>query len=113
MSRAKGARRPCGARQARQRIVGARQFVEAADLLDAPDVGATNAIHAAIAATDAIVCHALGERSSDANHLAVVDPLRQVDPKLATMLKRALDRETQASYESTDISRIHASSFVR
>ena len=51
MSRAKGARKPCDAQQARQRLVDARQFLEAAKLLDAPDVVATCAIHAAIAAS--------------------------------------------------------------
>jgi len=58
MSRGRGARKPCDVQQARQRLVDARQFLEAADLLDAPDVGATCAIHAAIAAADAITCHA-------------------------------------------------------
>ena len=113
MSRTKGARTPCDARQARQRLVDARQFLEAAELLDAPDVVATNAIHAAISAADAITCHALGERSSDGNHVAAVDLLRRVDPRLATMLKRALDRKSQAGYSSADISRADAASCVR
>ena len=113
MSRTKAARKPCDVKQARQRLVDARQFLEAAELLDAPDVVATNAIHAAIAASDAITCHALGERSSDQRHGAAVDLLRRVDTKLATSLKRALDRKTQAGYESTDISRADATSCVR
>jgi hypothetical protein len=113
MSRTSRARKPCDVKQARQRLVDAGQFLEAAELLDAPDVVATNAIHAAIAASDAITCHALGERSSDQSHLAAVDLLRRVDSKLATSLKRALDRKTQAGYESTDISRADAASCVR
>lgn len=112
MSRAKGNRKPCDVQQARQRLVDARQFLEAAKLLDAPDVVATCAIHAAIAAADAITCHALGERSNDGNHLSAVDLLRQVDVKLATALKRALDRKTQAGYESVDISAADAESCV-
>ena len=48
-----------------KRLIDTRQFLEAAELLDAPDVVATCAIHAAIAAADAITCHALGQRSSD------------------------------------------------
>jgi hypothetical protein len=87
--------------------------LEAAELLDAPDVVATNAIHAAIAAADVITCFALGERSSDGNHVSAVDLLRQVDASLATTLKRALDRKTQASYESADISEADATSCVR
>ena len=113
MSRAKGSRKPCDVQQARQRLVDARQFLEAAKLLDAPDVVATCAIHAAIAASDAITCHALGERSNDGNHVAAVDLLRQVDAKLATALKRALDRKTQAGYESVDIGSADAASFFK
>lgn len=85
MSRAKGNRKPCDVQQARQRLIDARQFLEAAELLDAPDVVATCAIHAAIAAADAITCHALGERSSDGNHASAVDLLRQVDASLSTV----------------------------
>ncbi|HET8930090.1 MAG TPA: hypothetical protein VFN21_05475 [Acidimicrobiales bacterium] len=99
--------------QARQRLIDARQFLEAAELLDAPDVIATCAIHAAIAAADAITCHALGERSGDGNHLSAVDLLRRVDAKLATTLKRALDRKTQSAYESADVSAGNAASCVR
>ena len=113
MSRGTGARRPCDVRQARQRLVDARQFLEAAELVDAPDVVATCAIHAAIAAADAITCHALGERSGGGNHVSAVDLLRQVDPRLATALKRALDRKTQAGYESVDMSASDATSCVR
>jgi hypothetical protein len=113
MSRAKGGRPQCDARQARQRLVDARQFLEAAQLLDAPDVVATCAIHAAIAASDAITCHALGERSSDGNHRSAVDLLRRVDSKLATSLKRALDRKSQAGYESVDVSAADAARCVR
>jgi hypothetical protein len=113
MRRGKGTRKPCDVQQARQRLVDARQFLEAAEMLDAPDVVATCAIHAAIAAAGAITCHALGERSSDGNHVSAVDLLRQVDAKLATSLKRALDRKTQAGYESVDLSRADAASCVR
>jgi hypothetical protein len=113
VSRSKGTRKSCDAQQARQRLVDARQFLEAAKLLDAPDVVATNAIHAAIAAADAITCHALGERSNDGNDVPAVDLLRKVDASLATALKRALDRKTQARYESTDISATDAASCVR
>ncbi len=101
MTRSKGSRKPCDDQQARQRLVDARQFLEAAKLLDAPDVVATNAIHAAIAAADVITCRALGERSNDGNHMSAVELLRKVDSRLATALKRALDRKTQAAYEIT------------
>ena len=73
---------------------------------------ATCAIHATIAASDAITCHALGERSNDGNHVSAVDLLRQVDAELATALERALDRKTQAGYESVDIGSADAASCV-
>jgi len=113
VSRPKGVRRTCDAHQARQRLVDARQFIEAAELLDAPDVVATNAVHAAIAASAAITCYALAQRSGDGNHAAAVDLLREVDPTLATTLKRALDRKTQAAYESTDLSQTDAANCVK
>jgi hypothetical protein len=113
MSRAKGHRTQCDVPQARQRLVDARQFLEAAQLLDAPDVVATCAIHAAIAASGAITCHALGERSRDGNHGSAVDLLRRVDAQLATSLKRALDRKTQAGNESVDVSTADAARCVK
>ena len=113
MSRAKVSRKPCDVQQARQRLIDARQFLEAAELLDAPDVVATCAIHSAIAAADAITCYALGERSSDGRHGSAVDLLRQVDARMSTALKRALDRKTQAGYESVDVSAAAATSCVR
>lgn len=113
MSRSNGTRRPCNVQESRKRLIDARQFLEAAELLDAPDVVATCAIHAAIAAADAITCHALGQRSSDGNHTSAGDLLRRVDPSLATTLKRALDRKTQAGYESADVSAADAASCVR
>ncbi len=103
MSRAKGTRRNCTPDDSRKRLIDAKQFLEAAVLLDAPDVVATNAIHASIAAADAITCHALGERSNDGNHQSAVDLLRQVDKALATTLKRSLDRKTKVAYESEDL----------
>jgi hypothetical protein len=76
-------------------------------------VVATCAIHAAIAAADAITCHTLGERSGDGNHISAVELLRSVDANLATALRRALDRKTQAAYESSDIAATNAASCVR
>ena len=113
MSRPKGSSRFCTRAQSRERLIDARQFLEAAEILDAPDVVATNAIHAAIAAADVVTCLALGQRSSDGNHGAAVHLLRKVDSGLAASLKRALDLKTQAAYESTDVSAQHAKSAVR
>ena len=104
MTRSKGSRKACDAQQARQRLVDARQFLEAATLLDAPDVVATGAIRAAIAAADASTCYALGGRSNDGNDVSAVALLRRVDAGLAAALKRSVDRKTQAGYERADVS---------
>jgi hypothetical protein len=113
VNRPKGALRPCGRPEAQRRLTDALQFLEAAELLEAPDVVATNAIHAAIAASDAITCLAVGQRSADGNHASAVDLLRTVDKTLAATLKRALDRKTQAGYEDGDLSSAEAANCVR
>ena len=98
---------------ARARLADAEAFLEAAIIATNPDVKATNAIHAAIAAADAICCIALRERSADGNHTAAVELLAQVDNPLSATLARALSRKTQAAYESRDISTPDASTCVR
>ena len=107
-----GRRRPCTAADAKARLHDAEAFLDAAETLKDPDVVATNAIHAAIAAADAICCIALRERFADDDHTTAVDLLRRVDPKLANALRRALNRKTQAAYESRDIAAKDAASCV-
>ena len=108
-----GRRNPCTIADARARLHDADAFLEAAETVKDPDVVATNAIRAAIAAADAICCVALRERSADGNHSAAVALLSRVDIKLSAALKRALDRKTQAAYESRDISTEDARMCVR
>lgn len=104
---------PCDVQHARQRLIDAREFLQAAVILQSPDVVATCAIHAAIAASDVITCSGLGERSSDGSHASAVALLRMVDTRLATTLKRALDLKTQAAYEAVDVSQVDAARCVR
>jgi hypothetical protein len=111
--RADGRRSPCTITDARARLHDATAFLEAAKCLQDPDVIATNAIHAAIAAADAACCVALRERSADGNHAAAIELLGRVDKNLAAALKRALDRKNQAAYESRDISVSDATMCVR
>ncbi len=112
MKNVRGATKRCGVDDARKRLADARQFLEAAEILDSPDVVATNAVHAAIAAADAITCHALGERSKGAHQLAV-RLLAKVDNELSTALKRALAIKTKAAYESSDVSDSDAKACMR
>lgn len=112
-ARPTGRRVPCTVLDARARLRDAEAFLEAAETAKNPDVVATNAIHAAIAAADAICCHALRERSADGNHAAAVVLLRRVDPTLAGALGRSLSTKTQAAYESRDVSAGTAAACVR
>ena len=111
--RASGRRQPCSVDDARARLHDAQAFLDTAETAADPDVKATNAIHAAIAAADAICCLALRERSGDANHSAAIDLLRTVDPRLAITLSRLLGRKQQAAYESRDISAKDAATCIR
>ena len=104
---------PCSIPDARARLHDAEAFLDTAEMARDPDVVATNAIHATIAAADAICCVALRERSSDHSHTAAVDVLGRVDTKLANALARALSRKTQAASESRDIARRDATTCVR
>ena len=106
MTRARGRTKECSVADARARLIDARQFLDAAGMLAIPgngDVVTTNAIHAAIAASDVICCLQLGRRSNDANHEAAIALLDQANTELAGQLRRALARKQQAAYESRDV----------
>lgn len=97
-------RRDCNLAEARGRCALAAAFVDAADRLatdgcDA-DVVVTNAVHGGIAASDAICCAHLGERSADQDHAAAVRLLATVDKRLAGDLGRLLALKTTAAYET-------------
>lgn len=111
--RPSGRRQPCTLANARARLHDAEAFLDTAEAAGDPDVKATNAIHAAIAAVDAICCVSLRERSADGKHRAAVDLLRPVDPQLAVTLTRLLGRKQQAAYESRDISASDALTGIR
>ena len=108
-----GRRQPATPADARARLADAEAFLEAATISTNPDVVATNAIHAAIAAADAVCCIALRERSADANHTAAVELLAQVDARLSAALARALARKSQAAYETRNVSATDAAACVR
>jgi hypothetical protein len=111
--RAGGRRQACTIADARARLHDAEAFLDTAEAAKDPDVKATNAIHAAIAAADGICCFALRERSADADHAAAIDLLRTVDARLAATLARLLGRKQQAAYESRDISAKDAATCIR
>ena len=112
-ARPSGRRQPCTTADAKARLLDAEAFLETAEVATNTDVIATNAIHAAIAAADAICCFATRERSADGKHSAAIDLLRIVDTQLAATLARLLARKQQAAYESRDISARDAATCVR
>jgi hypothetical protein len=81
-------RRPCTAEEARTRAAHARAYLEVAKLIrgdaDKPEdinfnhVAAANAVLAAIAASDALCCRLLGERSRGQDHRDAVALLEQI-----------------------------------
>lgn len=102
---------------ARARYASAVAFIEVADRLvleefDA-DVIVTNAVHAGIAASDALCCLRLGERSADQDHASATKLLARVDKTLANELTRLLALKTTAAYESRRVGRVEAKSAVR
>ena len=51
--------------------------------------------------------------AADANHTAAAELLAQVDTRLSATLTRALNRKTQAAYETRDVSATDAAACIR
>lgn len=109
MSKRKGRVSDCTAVEAASRLQQARGFLDAAELYEGeePNVAASNAVLAAIAASDAICCAVLGYRASGDAHEEAAAHLRTVVPhgeEAATALRRALAIKNKAQYGFTTIS---------
>jgi hypothetical protein len=111
--RVPAARVPATVADARARLREAEVSLDAVAGAVDPDAIAAHAIRAAVAAADAVCCVGLRERSADGSEATAVELLGRVDRKLSAALKRALDRQTQAAYESRDISVTDARMCVR
>jgi hypothetical protein len=93
------------------RLAKARQFMEAAELLelladDATDIAdayVTMCIHAGIAAADVICCRRLGEHSRGEDHNAAVGLLRTADADSAKQLSALLAMKTKAGYSALPV----------
>jgi uncharacterized protein (UPF0332 family) len=96
----------CGAGEARNYLAKARGFLDAARLFadNDADVAASNAVHAAITAADAICCARLGRRSRDADHSRAVELLALVDRDAAKWLQQAVAARHRAQYDDRPIS---------
>lgn len=98
----------CGPAEARVRMDQALAFLEVAELvgdqdddLATPNVAASLAVLAGIAASDAVCCAALGTRSRSQDHRQALDLLRQVaaiGEAMARDLGRLLSVKDDAHY---------------
>jgi len=100
--------RKCSPNDRSGRLTKARQFMDAAALLDGftgddqdlADAYVTLCVHAGIAAADAICCARLGVHATGQDHSAAAKLLGQVDKSLAKDLQRLLGLKTKAGYSS-------------
>ena len=99
-----GATSRCGPEQAKNRLDVARQYQELAHLKAKEKIGAArnvavgNAVLAGIAASDALCCWHLGERSSSSNHNDAVALLAKLHKNLAKHLTILIGDKTTSHY---------------
>jgi len=107
MSPAKGRTQTCGKTEAHTRLTHARAFIDTATLvLDvaddaAPNVAASLAVLAGIAACDAACCFALGRRPRGQDHREAITILSGIEAGGKAMggdLARLLDMKDNAQY---------------
>lgn len=112
----------CGNAEARVRLSHAIAFLDAADLLidggdelAGPNVSASLAILAGIAAADAACCAALGMRSAGKDHRQAADLLAQLKggPALSRDLRRLLELKSNAQYGTLYVTKQRASAALR
>ena len=104
MTSKKGATSMCGPVQAKNRLDVAKHYQELAHLKAKEKQGAArnvavgNAVLAGIAASDALCCWHLGERSSSSSHSDSVALLAKFDKKLAKHLSILIGDKTSSHY---------------
>jgi hypothetical protein len=113
----------CNSRHARTRLNQATAFLEVAELvgtqedeLATPGVAAALAVLAGIAASDAVCCARLGERSRGQDHGQAVQLLERVDTTgraMAQDLRRLLAIKDDAHYGLLHVSSRRATAALR
>ena len=112
MARPTDRTRNCDAATRGGRLAKARQFMDAADLIetladDAADVGdayVTLCVHAGIAAADVVCCARLGRHARGDDHASAVELLERADPDAAKHLRTLLSMKTKAGYTAIRVS---------
>lgn len=108
MARKSGRTQPCDQKTRAGRLSKAKQFSDAAEIVetiadgavDVEDAYITMCVHAGIAAADVICCAQLGEHSSGEDHDDAVRLLAQVDRTMARHLATLLQMKTRSGYSS-------------
>ncbi|NQX17444.1 DUF4129 domain-containing protein [Rathayibacter sp. VKM Ac-2857] len=102
------------------RLSKAEEFADAAAVfvgsdgtIESTDAFATLAVHAGIAACDAICIRRLGRYSPTGSHSEAVALLRRADPDAAKHLERLLSLKTKAGYSARPISATEAQGALR
>lgn len=125
MSRSTGRTAPCGRREAQARLVAARAFVSAAELVHTePDdpvlplrgVAAANAVLAGVAAADVICCVRLGEMFRGEDHAQAIDLLARALPEGARVksdLQRLLGIKDKVHYQAIIVTPTEAVAAIR
>ena len=105
----------CGPAEARRYLTKARGYLDAARLFadEHADVAASNAVHAAITAADAICCARARRRSRDPDHARAVEVLAFIDPEAARWLQQALAARHRAQYDDRPVSPSEAIRSIR
>jgi hypothetical protein len=104
--------RYCDAATRAGRLVKARQFMDAAHIIetladearDVADAYVTLCVHAGIAAADVICCARLGRHYRGDDHGSAVELLDRANPNAAKHLRTLLGMKTKAGYTAIPVS---------
>lgn len=104
--------RDCDATTRAGRLAKARQFMDAADIIEAladeaadvADAFVTLCVHAGIAAADVICCARLGRHARGDDHASAVELLERANRDVAKHLRSLLSVKTKAGYTAVSVS---------
>jgi hypothetical protein len=100
--------KPCTVAIRQGRLTKAKQYAEAAELIEADpelmDACVTLCVDAGIAAADVVCCARLGVHATGQDHREAVALLKKAEPALAKELSVLLAMKTQATYSAVPAS---------
>lgn len=114
--------RDCAAGEARKRLAAARKFLEVAEIYgdeDDPEglrVAVANAVHAGIAAADAMCCARLGQHAVGDDHRAAADLVKGIGregDEAAEALAVLLGIKNKAQYQTAGVGKSETTGAVR